>query len=522
LLEEKETLYKQHSEIVYTLEPSRDSSDSAEESEADSGDFESRNLREKRGAGQESEQDLAALESELESKLKQYEDLYGKEPWYASITSAFKKAGGTLRVLNPFEKESLADKTNEELLGLNAHYEEKVRLQRDLVETLNSAFDRELAIQEQVRMMKDLDVDEHADIGQIRKDIKEVEKNIRSRYQDIDDRHNRKKGLLEELDGLVGEKQKPFLQRAVTAPVRVPYRAVRAFIFGLPNEEVELTEAAENSDSLRAEEIKEEIEFESLLIQAQSREIGKLEKDLEILKAKASLAGGYKFRSSLVKVPYLFLDEAIDRAEELVDPEERKELILEKLDESTRELEAARRELAAVSEELEERQLSQGSEVEEAIDSFVGKFSGVSDQERQSLKREIEELHQKVKSAQAKQDERREAGQVPVSDEQSFSPARTHQDLSGKIDEKMSRELADIEKAIVEVVNEQIKLDQREIEIYEKRLEKADKLLKEIASTAQEQDVIRERERMEARILQLNSRRELLFGEQNRFAVRSV
>lgn len=349
LFEKKEKLYKRYSELQVLLTPERSES----------------GLMKKRLRGSEKrdpskpadpkllarEKEIELLETKLEEKKADYEKAFGKIAELELEALLEKRAAGpAIGGAADLAGQDVKGKSLEELLVLKMHLNEKITTQQNIVQTLSTAFNKELAQQEQKQLLASLEESQDTDGRKLRKEIKAVEKQIRSRYQDIQDRHKRKTELLEELNvALQPAEDKRSVLKAVGKPVKGTWYLAKAFVFGLPHEDVELTRAKPSADSSidapRVAKLQEAVELESLMIEAQDLEIRKLEKEREILSAKASLAGGMKFRSSYVKVPYIFIEEAIQSARRIVPRKNRKDILLNRLDHQTRELEALKQQL---------------------------------------------------------------------------------------------------------------------------------------------------------------------------------
>ena len=309
-LDEKELLYKQHQEVASLASglPVVSSAPKAVDQSPEN----------------------KALNDQVQQKLNQYVSRFGSDDWSTSFAGKYRFINSP--AVNPFKAGELGSKNTQELLELRMHLHEKVGAAQNVVNTLSTAFNEELELVEQERLAEKLESSDAADPKELRKDTKKIEKDIRARYEDIENRDKRKTKLLDQLDHLIGTKSKKTTSQKLAAPVLFPVKAVRVFLFGRDNSARALTKKAAESDQVEAQNLKKEIETESIMIQGQAREIENLEKQLEILRAQASLAGGYQFRSSMVKVPYIFIEDAIDNAEKLVTPEQRQNLLIDKLD----------------------------------------------------------------------------------------------------------------------------------------------------------------------------------------------
>lgn len=468
-LDEKETLYKQHYEVSAqsllasgtSSQPAGTPSQAAENNE---------------------------LKAEVAQRLGQYQSRFSTDDWLRKIQ--YDLGLGSPVAINPFTSSALPSKNPQELLELRLHLREQVAATQNVVETLSTAFDEELAVTEQEKLAEKLETADQTDPQELRKEVKKVEKDIRARYEDIEERDKRKKQLLEDLDRLVGSKAEKTVRQKMTEPLLLPVKISRVFLFGRDNTARDLTRKAEESESADAQELKKQIETEGLMIQAQHQEILQLEQNLEVLRAQASLAGGYQFRSSLVAIPYVFIEDAIDNAEKLITPDERQDLLIEKLGQKTGELEALKRELAQVEDAV--KQLPATDQPNESVPATTS--SAATEADRAQMRTEIEKLAQ------------------PVLVSLKTSPAQ-----NPNADPKAVKELREIEKSLVGVIDDQIKWEDAEKKILEKRMSESDLMLQKAASKSERADLINERERMDARLTELNTQRQFLETEKSRF-----
>lgn len=499
LLEEKEVLYKQYGEVSTLL-------GSAGSSVAAPGDDVPQKLK-------TTYAEMERLEGEIRKKSDVYEKHYGKLS-LSNLTGAVRDSfGKSLDIINPFDGKEASVQSQAER---QMHLKESIATQQSLVQTLTEAFDAQIALQEQKRLLSTLSGGEKADPMALRKSIKKVEKDIRASYQEIDDRHKHKKQLLKRLDSLLKERETEDSAlvrtgRTAAAPATGTFKFFKAFLVGLPHKEVELTEtAASLQDAPENAEIKkleEEIKFESLLIDAKSREILNRQKELEILKARASLEGGYKFRSSFIEVPYLFIGEAIDSAKRVVPKKNREEILISRLDAETKKLEDLKKQLAE-AEKAASQTPSAPPKIEKpspAKDVEAGAPS------KDGLKKEIDVLSQKLEMQQAlyRQEKALFEGESKAADKK-IKPVK-------KQSEKLQKELKEIQEEIADLIKKESRLEVDETAILEKRIQKIDQTIKKVRSKSLSQDLLTEKERMEARLSQLESRRDFLSKELQRF-----
>lgn len=513
LLEEKELLYKQRSEILHALGEAEDQRPIAPENEAAQ-----QNL-------QNLQQEIQALETQIEEKRQAYETQYGEgwKKWMQMPGKLVQNSAAAITGLNPFHHDgsSLESMSLEALLEQQMHLKEKVAAQQGMVETLQDAFNEELALKEQKRIMQMLESDTPVDPQELRKTIRQTEKEIRGRYEEIKDRHKRKKDLLNRLDELFKteeDSQGILLSTAdtVTAPVRGFGRFWKAFFFGLPDKDVELTKSVkkmkDGSAGLKeqAMAIRTEIEKESLIIEARSEEIKKMKKELDILKAKASLQGGLQFRSAMVDLPFSFIREAVESANRLIPEQDRAAKLTELLADESQKLERLKKQQQDLEAALQSKTPAPASEAPtvETAQEETGLPAEVA------LKEEIERLIEQLKTRQKAFDEQQQALRSLPSGE---TVAATTE--AGK---KLQKELQEVESRLQKAAKEEQKLEAREAEILGRRLAKADEMIGKAASEAMREDLKTEKQRLEERLSQVRLRQDFLSNEMKRFQAGSA
>lgn len=555
LLSEKEVLYKQYNELATTLQVLErrklglgHEQMSAETASKIGGEELALRYRKLDSL----QRQIAVLETELKEAQKAYEEQYGTSFWSSwlassgnalqssvgTIASSVEKSLGWLPSLSG-KREDLENQSLQQLLEKRMHLREKIATQQTLIHSLEQAFNEELAIEEQRRLMDTLETSGQVDVNDLRRSIKQIEKDVRSRYQEIQDRHKHKKELIEALDRLLkGEaREAGGLQktaRIATAPVRGFARFWKAFLFGLPDRDAALTRAVEsvNTDprtKTAAKRLKEEIEIESLLIEAKSREIRHLERELEILKARASLAGGLKFRSAFVTVPYEIVGEAIDKAKRLIPRKERDEVLIQGLDKETKELEALKAELRMIEVAIAQKDTSVSKRAEEEQVPIEKKAlttqKAVSPSAREATRTELEA---KIKSLAKELELRRKEYEKEraLLHTQLAALSREAKGVQGDYQQKiehiaereakLNEELEEIKASLKKVIEREKELEKSETEILVKRINKIDELLKKVTSKAISQDLLTERERLEQRISQVEGRANFLTNELQR------
>ena len=517
------------------------------------------------------EKEIETLEAKLDEKKVAYEKSFGKMAEMELEALLEKRSIGQSSV-NPLgtDGQDIKTKSLEELLVLRMHLNEKVTTQQNIVQTLSTAFDKELALQEQQRLIASIGENQDTDGRNLRKEIKTVEKGLRARYQDIQDRHKRKTKLLEELNVALQPKETQHRAlKAVGKPVKGTLYLAKAFIFGLPHEDVALTRAKPSAetlvDSQRVAKLQEAIELESLMIEAQDLELSKLEKELEILNAKASLAGGMKFRSSFVKVPYAFIDEAIQSARRVVPKKDRKNILLNRLDQQTKELDSLKQQLDITEALIKEKTPPPAPPVAAPVVAPPMPVTAPADVKEKPAERASDEK-EKTKEPAAGEEEKttepsplekeRTADRVAAEKEKAAEPATEEKALRDEIIQlqeqievsysicaqeqglvlgdmtkseppsdaegaKHYRELEGVKAELLRVIDEEMGLEAQEKTILEKRVREAQKVLPTVASKAMNQDIVNEKERMTRRLADLETRRDFLSKEKERFSTKS-
>lgn len=505
ILEEKETLYKHYSEVSTILQQPVVSGPAASASAAAPVSPDKlKSLQEEN----------ARLESELKEKTALYEKHYGKSA-LAAITGGFKKS---IDVLNPFDDSKPMDA--QQLLEHQMHLKEQIAAEQNLIQTLSQALDSQLALEEQKRLMEQLQKKEKADPKELRKQTRALERQIRGGYEEIEARHKHKQQLLKQLDQELKtrESQDPAIiqiTRKVSSPVVGAGRLAKAFFVGLPHEDEQLTKAAAKSqDTSAIKKLEEQIRDESLLMEAKNQEITNQRKELEILKAQGSISGGYKFRAVFIDVPYMFFDEAMDSAKRLIPKKDREAMLVNRVHNETEKLEKLKAQLKGVDEKISKLPKEAGAkaEVKEAEPAKAENKaeSGEKVAPKEVLQKEIETLHTKLElQANEAKEQVLASG---VKDGKKITPV-----TDSKQAKKLSKELREIQESLADLIRKESKLEKEEKSILEKRISRIEKEMKKNHSQAVSQDLLTEKERMEDRLSQLETRQDFLTQELKRF-----
>lgn len=518
VLDAKESLYRENEELTAQIADV----ETVTSAGADQGTVEP--LSESQA--DEARRQIADLEKQLDAKKELYENQFGKSGIRSFAAASGKIFSGTAQAvgksLDAAWPGTGSKSAEDRLEDKRRHLKEKIAVQQNLTETLKNAFDQEMALQEQKKLLRELDpsMPQDQDPNKIRKEVKSKEKEIRKIYNEIQDLHDAKTAMLDEIDSLMKQKNHSVgaagkVARVITVPAEKSAWFVKSFLFGIPSREVKLTESAVNPERIspdsqeRARQLKQEIELHSLMIESKSRELSALDKELEILKAKASLAGGLKFRSVLVDVPYQFIEEAVDSAKKLVPKKGRDELIMNRLEEETQRLEAMKEELkdlesglsAAAAPSSSTDINNAGIEGAEKVES-----STEMDQNRKQLEKELSEMGELL---QAQKKILARSSGTSLSDK----------DFKRKLDEleSLRHEQKEIQGKLAKIIAKETELEQEEVRILEKRISEIDRAIQRVTSKALSQDLLTERGRMEARVTEIESRRDYLSKESERF-----
>jgi hypothetical protein len=542
LLEDKEFLYKQHGEVASLIRQVQFGSGFLPATGAEAAD-----LKESRAKLEALGEEIKQIEDEVNTKTALYEKHYGKPAfaWMKNPVRAVSKPTAavarsldrSLDFLNPFggDKRDDLDQTLQALLERRMHLKEKLSAQQNLVDTLSEAFNAQLAIQEKKRLLTQIDQTEKVDIHALRKTTKKLERDIRKAYEEIEDRHNKSKEMLGELDAVMKKDKAskgPVSKAAQTAaaPVVGAGRLAKAFFVGLPHKEVELTQSAaaiskSSPDAEKITHLREQIELESRIIDAKHKEILNKQRELEVVKAKASLAGGFKFRRTFVKVPYIFVGEAIENARRVIPKKDREEILINRLNDETKKLEALKAEIQELEKQIPaDSKPAAAAPAVKAEEPVKPAAAGAKIPSEESLKKEIEVL---LKNLEIQKNLHEEEGKLLDKRIESFQKRsdtgsrlqKRESKKQLKRSEKLRKELKEIEDELSHLIEKESKMQSEESVILEKRIKEIDKAMKKVRSRALSQDLLTERERMEERFSELQSRRDFLSKELKRFEI---
>lgn len=458
-------------------------------------------------------EEIGYLAKTLQEKEKRYEKHFGTSPWQAVWQVSTKVVVKSVSVLNPFEVISRKDwesKSADELKTLESHWKEKVSAQKTLVDTIAQAFDDELARAEEKRLIASVE-EKATDPAALRRSIKQLEREIRSRYNEIQDRNARKNELLEDLEGIFKHKGESGGSLAksgkiVAAPVTGFYKFGKAFLFGLPQRDVKLTQEAKQFsggevDSETVARLRKEIELESLLIQARNQEIQKLEGALEALRARASLSETPAGRSLLIKFPYVFVREAIVNAGRLVPKEGRQDKLIEQLNQETAKLEQLKKELKQIESILAKKSKSGSPE------------PVVSEPPAPEKNPDQAQLQEGVRSLQKQLEFQEKNYEYEL---ERFEKVRW-QKLSKAHGKGRTEKVKKIEENLVRLIGKEQKIHQEEKELLTKKEEVLQQFWDQSPSDLYTKELNLEKEEIESRLNEIQKRQTTLGEELKRF-----
>ncbi len=268
---------------------------------------------------------------------------------------------------------------------------------------------------------------------------------------------------------------------------------------------------AEGPDTERLKKLEEEIRGESVIIEAKNRELINQRKELEIFRAQASALGGYKFRAAFINIPYQFFNEAMESARGIIPKKEREDLLINRMDQETRKSEKLKQELQVLDQEIAglpaEAQVQKPAVVPEP--SVVSAIPSETE-----LKQNLETLHQKLEAQENLFRQEKVSTKTAVQETKGIS---TPHSGAIKKSKKLEKELKEIEENLGDLIRKEGKLESEETSILEKRIQHIDRTIKKVHSKVMSQDLLTEKERMEARLGQLESRKDFLSKELQRF-----
>ena len=213
------------------------------------------------------------------------------------------------------------------------------------------------------------DEDRAKEVRMLKKRIKFLEREMRSRIDQILDWERDNAKRMDDLNRLLHPEEKSIEMGDTTqrmlSPAAGTYKLFKAFIFGLPNRDRDLLEEArqkiaQESGELPPErlkairELEEEIALQSVLIQGRANEVTEIEKQLEGLREQAKQFPEFEYQSMLIDRFPSALSHSVRAARELFGGENREAALASRMDRQTRELERLEKEMAEADRKIEQ------------------------------------------------------------------------------------------------------------------------------------------------------------------------
>ncbi len=231
--------------------------------------------------------------------------------------------------------------------------------------------------------------DRAKEVRMLKKRIKFLEREMRSRIDQILDWERENAKRMDDLNRLLHPEEKAIKMGDTTqkmlSPAAGTYKLFKAFIFGLPNRDRELLrearqKIAQESGKLSPEhaeahfwrrtssssqkvlaqeargalrELEEEIALQSVLIQGRANEVTEIEKQLEGLREQAKQFPEFEYQSMLIDRFPSALSHSVRAARELFGGENQEAALASRIDRQTRELERLEQEMAEADRKIE-------------------------------------------------------------------------------------------------------------------------------------------------------------------------
>ena len=220
-----------------------------------------------------------------------------------------------------------------------------------------------------------------------------------------------------------------------------------------------------------------------------------------------------------MKVPYDFIDEAVQSARRVVPRKNRKDVLLNRLDQQTKELDMLKQKSDIVAALIKEKTptpeppaTAPDTPAAAPADANTKEKPVEQASDEQALRDEIIRLQEQLEVSYSIYAQ--EQG-IVLGDMTKIEPPT---DPKGA---KWYKELGEVKGALVKLIDEEMGIEAQEKGILEKRVQEADKLLPTITSKALSQDVVSEKERIAQRLADLETRRDFLSKEKERFSTKS-
>lgn len=184
----------------------------------------------------------------------------------------------------------------------------------------------------------------------LRKRIKFLEREIRRRFDEIEDWRRQKEKTVQELDDLLNQHVRESVSYRVLKPVTFPIRFMLWFMksatFGLANNDERIVKQAANyqekrpglasDDQIRS--LRETIELQSIMIQGHDQEIQMLKDQVAALQLAVKQQGGPTVRPVFLERESEVAKESVRIATGIVPPESREAVLIERLHKETEKL----------------------------------------------------------------------------------------------------------------------------------------------------------------------------------------
>ncbi|MBI4358160.1 MAG: outer membrane protein assembly factor BamD [Candidatus Omnitrophica bacterium] len=198
----------------------------------------------------------------------------------------------------------------------------------------------------------------------LKKRIKYVEREIRSRLDQIGDWQYENAKRTERLEQLLHPKTQAQKVSKLLVPARGTYRLAKAFLFGLPDRDRQVVEEARETleapdaplppETLKAiRELEEEIELQSILIQGRAKEVTELERRLEELQKQAKQFPGFSYQSLLVQRFPHSLEQSLATATRLLGERDHETVFRDRVLHQTRQIERLENELGQIDQKIQ-------------------------------------------------------------------------------------------------------------------------------------------------------------------------
>ncbi|MBI4970899.1 MAG: outer membrane protein assembly factor BamD [Candidatus Omnitrophica bacterium] len=316
--------------------------------------------------------------------------------------------GGAIGQINPFKPGTRVSESEQfiELLREKENLGKQIEETKGIVQSIQTAFEDELASDiaavakdsksETVKVEKNqvipqeseetapvsqnavkLTPEERKERIELKKKIKQTEKEIRRRCEEIEDRKEAKNRKMDALAKLFKERQNRSLLGPVGGTLKGTASVFRGFLFGLKNEEIEMSKEAKGveqkggEDARQAAELRESIELDNIMIEARGREIETLKNDLNALKEKSKTLEGFSFRSILIDRPGNAIGETVEETSKIIPKKDKKSVLIHRLDMETRKLAEFEARLAQVDEVIKTKTIEAKEAEKKAVENQV-------------------------------------------------------------------------------------------------------------------------------------------------------